>query len=131
MVRRLLTERGGRAPDTWFERLVERCVAIIDLPPWERQHRVVDEEGRFLGRVDLACPLLRLGVEAHSKRYHFGVMAGGSDQARDDDMTAAGWNLRYVGWYAATKTPDQVAAMIGRIARRRAIDLGVALPWSA
>lgn len=131
IVRRLLAQRTGRAPDSWFERLVERCLEIPDLPPWTRQHRVFDDDGREIGRIDLACPLLRLGVEAHSKRHHFGARKGLDDQERDDDMAAQGWNLRYVGWYWATRTPEQVALRIAKVARRRAHELGIPLPWAA
>lgn len=131
IVRRLLAERTGRAPDTWFERLVERCLAIPGLPPWTRQHDVLDDDGTHIGRIDLASIPLRLGVEAHSKRYHFGARPGGRDQERDDEMAAVGWDLRYVGWYWDTQTPAGVAARISKVAHRRARDLGVALPWAA
>lgn len=131
IVRRLLAERTGRAPDSWFERLVERCVGIPGLPPWTRQHRVFDDFGTEIGRIDLACVALRLGVEAHSKRHHFGAGKGKDDQERDDEMAAEGWNLRYVGWYWSTRTPEQVAARIAKVAHRRAQELGVVLPWVA
>jgi hypothetical protein len=131
VVKRLLAERTGVAPDSWFERLVERCLAIAGLPPWTRQHHVYDEQGRLVGRLDLACVPLRLGVEAHSKRFHFGAGPGVDDQGRDDDLAAEGWDVRYVGWHAATRTPEHVAGTIAKVARRRAADLGVALPWSA
>lgn len=126
----LLAQRNGRPPDTWFERLVEACVRIPGLPPWTRQHDVCDDTGHLLGRVDLACVPLRLAVEAHSKQFHFGAGRESADQHRDDDLAAAGWDVRYVGWHAATRTPYHVARMIERVARRRAADLGVALPWA-
>lgn len=121
----LLTQRTGRAPDTWFERLVERCVRTEGLPPWTRQHVVLDDSGSFVARLDLACPALRLGVEAHSKRFHFGVGPETEDQRRDDYLAALGWDVRYVAWHAATRTPDDVAATIVRVARRRAADAGL------
>ena len=105
LVKRLLATRSGRAPDTWFERLTEECLQLADLPPWTRQHRVFDEQGAFVGRIDLACVPLRLGVEAHSKQFHFGAGPGTDDQRRDDRMASIGWLLRYVGWHAVTQTP--------------------------
>jgi hypothetical protein len=74
---------------------------------------------------------LRLGVEAHSKKFHFGAGPGPGDQRRDDEMSAVGWDVTYVGWYSATHEPEAVAEIIERIARRRADDLGVPLPWAA
>lgn len=127
----LLTQRTGQATESWFERLVERCLRTPGLPPWTRQHVVRDESGAFVARIDLACPMLRLGVEAHSKRFHFGIGPETDDQRRDDDLAALGWDLRYVGWHAATRTPDDVAATIMRVAHRRAHDLAVGITPTA
>jgi hypothetical protein len=123
-------QAGGRVPDSWFERLVERCLAIPGLPPWVRQHPVTGADGRLIGRVDLACPPLLLGVEAHSRQFHFGARPEALDQQRDNRFSANGWDLTYVGWYA-TEDPAVVAAMIREIAYRRASLLGVELPWAA
>jgi hypothetical protein len=131
LVRQLLAERSGRAPDSWFERLVGYCLLLPGMPPWTRQHEVRDSDGHLVGRIDLACVPLRLGVEAHSKRFHFGAGPGLDDQERDDELAAVGWDVRYVGWHAATRSPEQVARRIDKVARRRAQDLGVALPWAA
>lgn len=128
VVRELLASRDGRASDSWFERLVEACVALPGLPPWTRQHEVRRTDGCLIGRVDLACVALRLAVEAHSRRFHFGAVAGAGDQHRDDLLAAEGWDVRYVGWHAAERTPRDVSRMIAAVARRRAADLGVALP---
>lgn len=132
IVLRHLDERqtGGRVPDSWFERLVERCVSVPGLPPWSRQHPLRNGAGRLVARLDLACIPLKLGVEAHSKAFHFGPQRSRSDQHRDDEVAALGWDLRYVGWYAAEQ-PSAVAAMIARVAYRRAEQLGVRLPWVA
>jgi hypothetical protein len=123
-------QRGGRVPDSWFERLVDRCVSRIDLPPWFQQHVVRDDGGTVVGRLDLACPALWLGVEAHSRQFHFGDGPETLDEQRDNRLGALGWHLVYVGWYA-TEAPATVAATIDAIARRRAAQLGVALPWAA
>lgn len=69
-----------------------------------------------------------MAVEAHSKRFHFGAVAGADDQRRDDDLASLGWDVSDVGWYAATQTPRDVSRRIGAVARRRAADLGVILP---
>ena len=66
----------GRAPDSWFERLVERCLACPDLPPLVRQHVVRDERGRFVARIDVAMPSIKLGIEAHSRAFHTGADEG-------------------------------------------------------
>jgi hypothetical protein len=121
-------QRGGRVPDSWFERLVERCLRMPGLPPWERQHEVRDPTGELIGRLDLACPALLLGVEANSKQFHHGVGPERLDQRRDNLLATLGWDLTYVGWYD-TEQPAVVARTIESIARRRAALLGVTLPW--
>jgi hypothetical protein len=132
MALRLLDRRqhGGRVPDSWFERLVERCLAIPGLPPWVRQHDVVGDDGRLIGRIDLACPQLLMGVEAHSRAFHFGQLPEAMDQRRENRCSAAGWHITYVGWYDA-ESPATVVRTIEAIARRRATLLGVRLPGVA
>lgn len=64
-------------------------------PPPVAQHNILDARGRFVGRVDLAWPQLRLAVEYegdhHRERAHFR-----RDVARLNALRAAGWTvLRY------------------------------------
>ncbi|MFG1775314.1 DUF559 domain-containing protein [Micromonospora sp. NPDC049048] len=60
------------------------------LPPPTPQHDVRDAAGRFVGRVDLAWPALRVAVEYdgdhHRERVHFR-----QDVARLNALRAAGW----------------------------------------
>ena len=132
VVRDLLDRRqqGGRVPDSWFERLVERCISKSDLPPWVRQHEVRDGSGTVVGRLDLACPTLLLGVEAHSRSFHFSPKAESFDERRDNRLGSLGWYISYVGWYD-TEHPHRVASTIDAIARRRAALFGIRLPWAA
>jgi hypothetical protein len=108
----------GRAPDSWFERLVERCLACPDLPPLVRQHVVRDERGRFTARIDVALPSIKLGIEAHSRAFHTGPTRERADEDRDLRLAALGWEILYVGWQQ-TKDPAGllevvVAATAGR-----------------
>jgi hypothetical protein len=123
-------QRGGRVPDSWFERLVHRCIAMPGLPPWVRQHEVVDQEGRVVARLDLACPDLLLGIEANSREFHFGQRPESMDQRRENRCTTLGWQISYVGWYD-TEDPAIVAKTIEAIARRRATLLGIRIPGVA
>ncbi|MER7418145.1 DUF559 domain-containing protein [Micromonospora peucetia] len=60
------------------------------LPPFTAQHDVLDARGRFVGRVDLAWPALRVAIEYdgdhHRERAHFR-----QDVARLNALRAAGW----------------------------------------
>lgn len=127
VIERLLAQRTGRVPDTWFERLVERCISVPGLPPWTRQHRVLNDAGQFVARVDLACVELRLAVEAHSRQFHFGALPQADDLERENELGESGWYVRYLTWRDVTRDPADVAAGIERLARRRATDLGRAV----
>ncbi len=99
-LRRVLSrpDRRGPLPDSMFERLVERACAEIGLPPPVRQHVVHDRHGQLVGRIDVAWPSLGIGVEAHSRRWHFGDANAGADQHRANRLAALGWLMVYVGW---------------------------------
>lgn len=95
------TKQGGVVPDSWFERLLEECLTSPSVPPIVRQHTITSSvDGRVLARVDLAMPSIRLGVEGHSRRFHFGAMAEAADEDRDLAVAEEGWHLLYLGWHA-------------------------------
>ena len=108
----------GGVPDSWFEELLARCLDDPRIPALVPQHEICDERGEFVARVDLAIPELRLGVEAHSRRFHFGPDAESSDENRDLRLAACGWDLLYLGWHA-TKSPQVVAGIVGDVVAMR------------
>jgi hypothetical protein len=114
-----LAERDRAVPDSWLERLVEHLVVQPGLPAFERQHVVRDERGGFVARVDGAFPTIRLGIEAHSRRFHFGAGPEARDEDRDLRLAALGWELLYLGWQH-TRRPVEAAALVATAARERA-----------
>jgi hypothetical protein len=100
-----------RPRGSWFEHLVERCLASPTLPPLERQWTVRDASGRFVARLDLAFPSIRLGVEAHSRAFHFGRQAEAADERRDLRLAALGWEVLYVGWHDTTDSAALLAVV--------------------
>jgi very-short-patch-repair endonuclease len=120
----LLGERapGYRVRGSWFERVVERLLAISRLPPLVRQHEVFDDQGR-IGQVDLAMPDIRLGIEAHSRQFHFGPRAERADERRDNRFSRVGWDLVYLGYYDPTR-PEIMVKVVVDVAERRIADLG-------
>jgi very-short-patch-repair endonuclease len=115
-------EHGGVVPDAWFERLLERCVRSPQLPALHRQHVVRDGIGRFVARLDAAMPDIRLGLEAHSRRFHMGSRAEASDEGRDLRLAALGWEVLYVGWQR-TKEPAALLEVVLAVARGREVRL--------
>lgn len=110
--------------DSWFERVVAKLVALSWLPPIELQHVVALDDRRY--RLDIACPDLMLGIEAHSRTFHFGSTKEDADNVRDLDLVAAGWQMVYVTW-AQIQNPDVFVRQFAQAARTRAAQLGVAI----
>lgn len=101
--------RRRELPESWLETLVERLVTAGGLPAPTLQHEVVLESGPR--RMDLAFPEIRLGIEGHSRRFHFGPLREEADNLRDLQFAAAGWELIYVTW-AMLEEPDYLMELI-------------------
>jgi hypothetical protein len=114
----------GRVSDSWFEELLAACLSDPGLPTIVPQYRIVDRHGAFVARVDLGIPAARLGLEAHSRRFHFGPDAEPLDEQRDLAAATCGWELLYLGWYASRR-PAEVLAVITKVVDRRLIDLAI------
>jgi len=119
---------GPEVHGSWFERLVDECLASPKLPGLVRQHVIRDSDGQFIGRVDLAVPWVRLAIEAHSREFHAGPDAELVDERRESLAKLEGWEFEYVGWYHATRTPSQVREYLERLVERRARDLRLEPP---
>ena len=92
------------------------------LPPIERQFVLRRDDGCFVARIDIAMPSVRLGLEAHSRQFHFGPDAEPLDEQRDLAAAACGWELAYLGWYAS-KRPKEVVAIIRLVVAARQRDV--------
>lgn len=108
----------GTLPDSWFEELLRRMIQHPDIPPLVPQYVVTDVAGRFVARVDFAIPSARLGIEGHSREFHFGPIREAADEDRDLRVTACGWELIYLGWYAQRR-PADVVELIAQSCRTR------------
>jgi hypothetical protein len=109
----------GTLPDSWFEDLLRRMLDHPDIPPIEPQYVLTNESGVFVARLDLGIPRVRLGVEGHSRAFHFGPAREALDEDRDLRVAACGWELIYLGWYSQRR-PADVADLIAQVCRRRA-----------
>ncbi|MGK5444261.1 DUF559 domain-containing protein [Micromonospora sp. URMC 105] len=88
------------------------------LPPATAQHDVLDARGRFVGRVDLAWPGLRVAVEYdgdhHRERVHFR-----QDVARLNALRAAGWLVLRFTADDVLRRPAQTVDMVAAALRER------------
>jgi Transcriptional regulator, AbiEi antitoxin len=127
-IERRMVEPGLRG--SWFEKVAETCLASPRIPGLERQFVIRDGAGMFLARADLAVPLVKFAIEAHSRRFHFGRRQEVIDERRERLVVAEGWLVEYLGWFDVQQTPAAVCRYIERVVARRALDLGVDLPVS-
>jgi hypothetical protein len=109
----------GRVPDSWFEELLALCLVDPALQPVEPQFPIRDSSGRIVARTDNAIPSVRLGLEAHSRKFHFGPDAEPLDEQRDIRAAKCGWELLYLGSYAAAYRPAEVLAMVKEVVAAR------------
>jgi len=115
-------------PGSWFERLLELCLTDPTLPALVRQYEIRDARGRVVARPDLAVPELKLGIEAHSRRFHFGHGPESADEQRDLAAAALGWELVYLGWHAHLR-PNELVAIVRQIVTARSELLGKSRFW--
>jgi hypothetical protein len=120
--------RQGKVPDSWFERLISRMVSTPEFPPLERRHVVRDRHGQVIGEIDVALPLVKVGIEGHSDLWHYGPRRGRKDHRRDRRFKAEGWEMVYLSWDDTQKDMTDALADIKAIVDLRARLLGVTLP---
>jgi hypothetical protein len=108
----------GALPDSWFEELLRCMVQHPDIPELVPQYVVTDAGGKFVARLDFGIPSARLGIEGHSREFHFGPVVEAADEDRDLRVTACGWELIYLGWYAQRR-PAEVVQLIAQSCRTR------------
>ena len=112
-------QQEGVMPDSWMEELLHRIVADESLGPVVRQCPITDQCGRVIARADIGFPEVRLGLEGHSREFHFGPDAGALDEDRDLRCAQQGCELLYLGWYA-TRRPADVHAIVRDVVQARA-----------
>ncbi len=107
--------------DSWFERVVAGLLRRRDLPPIETQYEVEIDGRRY--RIDIAIPEVLLGVEAHSRQFHWGPDATDADNVRDLHLSTAGWQLLYVTWWQSQHPDEFVDHIVAAVHRRLALGL--------
>ncbi len=108
----------GAVPASWFEELLAMCLDDPALPMIVPQCPIVAADGSVVAKTDIGIPSVKLGLEAHSRRFHYGPLREPLDEERDLAAACCGWELLYLGWYA-TKRPAEVLAVVKRVVRAR------------
>ncbi|MDH3293893.1 MAG: hypothetical protein OER95_06180 [Acidimicrobiia bacterium] len=122
LIRLLADERrSGRLPDSWFERLVQRILQDAAVPRPCLQYEVRVTSGNIY-RLDLAWPSLALGLECHSRRFHFGPLKEAADHRRDLELAGAGWETLYLTW-EHRRDPSQFVPLLAQTLATRSQQL--------
>lgn len=110
----LLASRGAVPPaESGLEVKVIRMLRAQGYPDPIRQ-RVLNDEGRFIGRVDLVYPERRLIVEVDSFRHHSGRASFERDRSRRNALTALGWMILHVTHLMMKDGRDQLLTDLAR-----------------
>lgn len=112
----------GTLPATWFEELLQLCLDDPRLPQVVPQFAIRDSTGAVVARTDLGIPSVKLGLEAHSREFHWGPLAEQLDEQRDIAVALCGWELTYLGWFA-TKRPSEVLNTVRSLVETRRREL--------
>lgn len=112
----------GTLPATWFEELLQLCVSDPQLPDVVPQYPIRDGNGVIVARTDLGIPSVKLGLEGHSREFHWGPLAEPLDEQRDIAAALCGWELTYLGWFA-TKRPTEVRDIVRKLVETRRREL--------
>jgi very-short-patch-repair endonuclease len=87
-----------------------RILRSLPGPPVVTQAEVVIEDDRFI--IDFAYPQVRLGIEAHSLRWHMGRERWQRDLSRDRKLKWARWTMLYFSWDDIHLRGDELKAQI-------------------
>lgn len=113
-LRAILEECYGTAiPDSHFNRLVQRLLIDSGLPSPVIEHEVRDHAGVLLGRLDLAYPEWRIGIELDSLKHHLNRQAFESDRTRQNQLVLQGWTILRFSWHLYTRHPQ---GLVGEVA---------------
>lgn len=112
-IKSLLIEkrRRRRITESGFETRLFQLLRSSRLPVPVPQF-VIEDDGRFVARVDFAYPEVRLAIEAVSYKWHSASEDWSRDQIRSNKLIAVGWRVLNVTWEEMRKRPAEVIAQI-------------------
>jgi hypothetical protein len=109
----------GIRPGSPAEMRLLRKITDAGLEPPEPQIELYDDDGVFIGRIDLGWRHRRTGLEYDSDRHH-NPRQWAVDEARQHRYAAIGWNVRRVGKFDLMPSATWLDEHLRHIARARA-----------
>ena len=110
VVRRVLATLTAGA-EAESERRLHRLLRRAGIDGWIGNHEVLDR-GRFIARVDVAFPGLRLAIEVDGFAYHSDRDRFQRDRRRQNDLVALGWRVLRFTWTDLVERPEYVTDRI-------------------
>ncbi len=113
---RLVAERDpAQAPATsFFETNFYRFLRNVHQKTLEFQYAVTDEHG-IVARLDAAFPEKRIGIEAHSVRWHSTRQQVQRDADRHNRLAAMGWRILYETYENLNRRPHEILERLDRL----------------
>lgn len=118
--RALLDQRYGdtELPDSIFNRRVGRLLTDVLLNESLRfEYNVLDADGKFITRVDLAFPEHRLAIECDSVKFHLNRDSFVRDRRRQNRLTNASWTVLNFTWWDFVDKPSELVATVRQALR--------------
>jgi len=130
LVRRLLDAEGrgaarlrevGRLVDpasgSVLETLLRWALHEAGVPAPQTQHKIRDEDGIEVARVDFCWPAARLVVEADGFAYHKDRQAYRRDRERGNELVRLGWRVLRFTWEDVLQRPWHVVSLVRQCLR--------------
>lgn len=95
-----------------LESLLRVALAEAGIPAPRTQHRILDEHGDEVARVDFCWPEQRLIVEADGFAFHSGREDYRRDRRRMNELERLAWRVLRFTWEDVTQRPGHVAALV-------------------
>ena len=110
-------------PDSAWNRNVGTLLLDGGLPEPTYEHEILDNNGGFVARVDLAYPRLKIAIELDSVRWHLNRKSFEADPRRKNKLILAGWTVLTFTWSDYVDTPQ---ALIDAVRQARSVKSQVA-----
>ena len=136
LIRHSVQGRNGCGPlrAVLDQRLGEERLALSDwsyavanllesdgLPRPKFEFRAHDDDGRFLGQVDLAFPSAMLAIELDSVGFHHNLDSFHGDRSRLRQLAVAGWTVLQFTWKDYSQDPDGLIRQVRGILSRESV----------
>lgn len=107
-------------PDSPAEMRALRMLLDLGVADVVTQYEVVDDDGRFVARLDLAAPRLRAGVEYDGLEAH-NPRRWGRDEPRYQRLRALGWDVEGITKYDLLPGCPRLPELVERWRRAAAV----------